>query len=217
MKKKFMAASLFGMLIALMFSLTAFAYGWERDGRGWRYNDGGGYYASNWVWIDGNGDNVAECYYFYDNCYMAENTYVGNYYVNQEGKWTVNGVVQTKLVSGTTNSGYNDNLWITGVNTRQVNVEIFNDTGTDIIYAYLSGSNRSDWGSDILGSGILYNWETRNVVCNVNNGMTLFDLQVHDSNGYETTFYNLDFGNRSSVAINLVGNPYNYNAYVVNN
>lgn len=50
--------------------------------------------------LDGNGDGVAECYYFDGNGYMLANTTTPDgYTVNADGAWTVNGVVQTKSVA----------------------------------------------------------------------------------------------------------------------
>ena len=53
--------------------------------------------VNTWAWIDGNKDGIAECYYFNENGYMLANTNTpDNYTVNENGAWTINGVVQTK-------------------------------------------------------------------------------------------------------------------------
>ena len=65
----------------------------------WWYDLGNGdYYKNSWQWIDGNGDKISECYYFDQNGWMYENTTTPDgYTVNENGAWTVNGVVQTKI------------------------------------------------------------------------------------------------------------------------
>ena len=56
------------------------------------------------MWIDDNGDGIAECYYFNPmsdgtrgKLYKSTKTPDG-YQVNEKGQWVVNNVVQTKLV-----------------------------------------------------------------------------------------------------------------------
>jgi len=94
MKKKGLLSMILTISLALSASITSFA-GWEQEGSIWRYSQDGTY-LTGWHWLDGNGDGVSECYYFYDNHIMASNTMVEGYTVNLEGQWTVNGVVQTK-------------------------------------------------------------------------------------------------------------------------
>ena len=54
---------------------------------------------------DGNGDGVAEWYYFDGNGYIATNgTTPDGYQVNAEGQWMQNGVVQTKSTVTTANT-----------------------------------------------------------------------------------------------------------------
>lgn len=66
----------------------------------WFYFDQNGYLATGWVWIKG-ADGVTRCYYlcpsgdFMGACYMNGKTPDG-YFVNANGEWIVNGVVQTK-------------------------------------------------------------------------------------------------------------------------
>lgn len=109
-------------------ALTAFAGSWQQDASkpaadngisSWQWkNDDGSVLAGRWAWIDGNGDGLAECYYFYDNGYMAADTTVsdksGTYTVNADGAWTENGTVRVYpdqwvpggnvLTSGTVNA-----------------------------------------------------------------------------------------------------------------
>jgi len=68
----------------------------------WRYwLTGGDYYKSDWLnienewyYLDENGDAVTgwreirgQWFYFYDNCQLATDTWIGNYYVNEFGAW----------------------------------------------------------------------------------------------------------------------------------
>lgn len=96
--------------LVLSNAITSLA-GWEQQTDGaWKYKDDttNVYYLNGWYWIDGNGDNVAECYYLDENGIMSANSIVDNYTINAEGQWTVDGVVQTKVVNKVTtnnNSG----------------------------------------------------------------------------------------------------------------
>lgn len=73
MKKKFLRTAAAGMsALMLMQNVTAYA-AWQRDSNGWKYtNEQGTLEKSNWKWIDGNKDGVAECYYFGKDGYMVE-------------------------------------------------------------------------------------------------------------------------------------------------
>lgn len=81
--------------------LTAYGAQWQRDGSGWWWQTDEGGYLTGWQWLDGNQDGTAECYYFYDNGYMAAGTEVDGYLLNADGQWTSHdGKVYTKAVSG---------------------------------------------------------------------------------------------------------------------
>lgn len=108
MKKKFLTAVL-TVTMALAMSINAFAFvpvvGWKSEQLGdsthWHYDKTGyGNFAVNeWLWIDGNGDGVAECYNFDGTSFMRANTTTPDgYTVNADGAWIVDGVVQTKQV-----------------------------------------------------------------------------------------------------------------------
>lgn len=83
-------------------AMTAFAGEWKTaDNGNWWYDNGNGSYTSNgWQWIDGNGDGVAESYYFDGNGYLLTNTTTPDgYTVNENGAWVENNVIQTKTVN----------------------------------------------------------------------------------------------------------------------
>lgn len=110
-KKKFKMIAVMSALLVAAASMNAFASelgdGWHLDPLGWQKNDTGWWYANDdkgaswyhdgWFWIDGNGDDTAECYYFDKDGYLfADTTTPDGYAVNSSGQWTVNGTVQTK-------------------------------------------------------------------------------------------------------------------------
>ena len=74
---------------------------WKSDANGWWWQNSDGTWPANaWVWLDGNGDGSAECYYFNENGYILTNTTSPDGYVlDGDGAWTVNGEKQTQAVS----------------------------------------------------------------------------------------------------------------------
>lgn len=88
------------MGLSVASTMTVFA-GWEQTGATWKYQNTDKTYLTNtWSWIDGNGDGIAECYYFNADGIMAANTTTpDNYTVNENGAWTVNGIVQVKYLN----------------------------------------------------------------------------------------------------------------------
>lgn len=118
MRKKLLTAAL-AVTMTLAMSMTALAGQWKSDASGWWWeNDGGGYPVSTWQWIDGNGDGVAESYYFDSRGYCLLNTTTPDgYAVNAAGAWVVDGVIQTKAVEAAAGGQENHtatdklNLW----------------------------------------------------------------------------------------------------------
>lgn len=105
MKKKTLSFMATAAMTAAM-SITAMAAGWQQNATGWWWqNDDGTWPANTWVWLDGNKDGVAECYYFDGNGYMAANTTTPDgYTVDANGAWTVNGAVQVQQTNTVTNN-----------------------------------------------------------------------------------------------------------------
>ena len=101
MKKRWIALTL-GLTLALGTSMTSLAAGWQQNSTGWWYGtnaDNSTWHSNGWQWIDGNGDGVAECYYFDANGYMLANTTTPDgYMVNANGAWTIDNFTQTKVV-----------------------------------------------------------------------------------------------------------------------
>lgn len=79
----------------------------ENSNKWWWMNENGSYPTNQWVWLDGNKDGVAECYYFDANGWavMAGTTPDG-YQVDGDGRWVENNAVKTRKAvhSSTTNS-----------------------------------------------------------------------------------------------------------------
>lgn len=75
-KRTLKRATAFTLTAALTISsvMPAFAAGWQQDAKGWWWkNDNASYPKNEWVWLDGNGDGVSECYYFDGNGYLVTN------------------------------------------------------------------------------------------------------------------------------------------------
>ncbi len=89
---------------------TSFAGQWKSNDRGWWYEeDNGPFYTNGWQWIDGNNDGIAECYHFNQDGYLDVGTFIeDDYWVNDDGQWEKDGIVQTKNVS-TNNSSVTNN------------------------------------------------------------------------------------------------------------
>ena len=87
------------VVMTLAMSVTAFADGaWQHDNTGWRWlRFPNMYYIDQWKWIDSDADGIAECYYFGPRGYIYTNTTTPDgYTVDQDGKWVVDGIVQSK-------------------------------------------------------------------------------------------------------------------------
>lgn len=94
-----------GLAFAAAAALPASAGTWRQNASGWWYqNDDGTYPAGGWEWIDSNGDGTAECYYFYDDGYMAYNNDINGYHVNDAGQWMIGDKVQKMTVPKATAS-----------------------------------------------------------------------------------------------------------------
>ncbi len=106
-KFKKTAGCLMAVAMMAMMAMPALAGQWQKNAAGWWWQEDNGTYPMNtWCWLDGNRDGIAECYYFNGYGYMLAGTVTPDgYTVNENGAWTVNGVVQTKIVPTTTSGG----------------------------------------------------------------------------------------------------------------
>ena len=89
-----------GMLAALgvaaAMPLTAWASAWQQtNGRWWYQMDGGKYPVNGWMWIDGDRNGIAECYYFdQDGWLLTDTTTPDGYQVNADGQWITYGQIR---------------------------------------------------------------------------------------------------------------------------
>ena len=89
-----------GMLAALgvaaAMPLTAWASAWQQtNGRWWYQMDGGKYPVNGWMWIDGDRNGIAECYYFDQNGWLlTDTTTPDGYQVNADGQWITYGQIR---------------------------------------------------------------------------------------------------------------------------
>lgn len=148
MKKKLVTIILAGAL-TVGSAFTAFA-GWEQTGATWKYQSAGTYYNDGWHWIDGNGDNIAECYFFNTDSTMLSNTTTpDNFTVNENGAWTVNGVVQTKILNDNTSSTGHSNS-----QSQSNSNSYYNDDGSVDINKVVAGIVAGDPEASQIADGI---------------------------------------------------------------
>ena len=109
MMKKILSAAALAMMV-LSASFSAYAGQWEQDTQGWRWKDNDGSFAAKcWRWLDGNQDGISECYYFYEDGYMASKIPVSDgSYINENGAWVSDGEVQIVKES----QYHEDPVWI---------------------------------------------------------------------------------------------------------
>lgn len=88
------------LVLVTLVASPAFAGQWTQDGNNWKYQNDDGSYAVNWQWING------KSYCFDANGIMYANTTTPDgYTVNENGEWTVSGVVQTQNTASVSNDG----------------------------------------------------------------------------------------------------------------
>lgn len=89
--------------LSVLSAMPAFASGWYEDANGRYYSfytgEDHSWYENQWMWIDADLDGVAECYYLGENSYVARNTTIDGWQVNENGAWVVDGVVQTRTAA----------------------------------------------------------------------------------------------------------------------
>lgn len=104
-QKKWIMLCVLGLLMSLVFGMTAFAATWKtgagtNQNRWWYDYEDGTYARDGWQWIDGNQDGIAECYYFDGDGWMvAGDMTPDGYQVNENGAWVSDGVVMTQTTA----------------------------------------------------------------------------------------------------------------------
>lgn len=152
MKNTFKKIAVMASMVVMMAASTISAQAaenrndgtWKQNQTGWWYEFVDGSYLTNgWYWVDGNMDNVYECYYFDGNGYMAANTSIGSDMVDANGAWVVNGIVQTKQLAVVKDQVDNDVDQYVPVtrNTESVTVGLPSGSSVDDIM------NAVDWST----------------------------------------------------------------------
>ncbi len=173
MKRKNTITVFAAIMMTASMSMTALAGQWTQDTTGWKWQeDNGTHPANTWQWIDGNQDGVAECYYFGADGYLLTNTTTPDgYTVNDNGAWTVTGVIQTQRFEtehdnskGSITTNLEDNVYDHyGVNKIAMEM-IMHTRGENAKYGEVSESSQYGYdkivtyanGFEVTYSGINY-------------------------------------------------------------
>ncbi len=107
---------------------------WEQVNGQWKYSENNNYFSNGWYWLDGDSNGVAECYYLDVNGILAVSTTVEGYTVNESGAWVVNGMVQTKVISGSSDKG------------RSESSQNQSNSGMPSLSDIAGSVNNSEWG-----------------------------------------------------------------------
>lgn len=136
MRKSLKVLVLVGVLsIASTFTSLA---SWEQIGTQWKYSENNGYVSNGWYWLDGDSNGVAECYYLDVNGILAVSTTVESYTVNENGAWTVNNVVQTKVINS-------------GSSGRSESSQNQSNSGIPSLYDITGTVGSTEWGDTQCG------------------------------------------------------------------
>ncbi len=99
-KSTWLLTAIFCMVLTFS-SYAGWKTGAEPNQNRWWYDYEDGRFASfGWYWLDGNGDGIAESYFFDADGWMAADTVTPDgYTVNHNGAWVVDGTVMTKTLT----------------------------------------------------------------------------------------------------------------------
>lgn len=159
MKNTFKKIAVMASMVVMMAASTISAQAaenrndgtWKQNQTGWWYEFVDGSYLTNgWYWVDGNMNNVYECYYFDGNGYMAANTSIGSDMVDANGAWVVNGIVQTKRFDAVEqNNGKEEYTYFVSCeneSNNEGNIPSYGMSAEDIL-------NMVDWSSGYESTG----------------------------------------------------------------
>ena len=106
MKAERLAALCCAAVMSVLMAGTSMAGTFKReegagpDGRTWYEFDDGTFAANGWEWIDSDGDEYEERYYFDESGWLLRDTTAPDgETVNEKGQWTVDGAVQLREVT----------------------------------------------------------------------------------------------------------------------
>lgn len=141
MKKKIILAAI---LCSCMMAGNVLAGEWKAAPSGWWYQkDDGSYFANGWQWIDGR------CYYFDPNGYCLVNTITPDgYFVDGNGAWIVNGVVQTQHVENNVQDVNNQINWKGIFVASDGQTIVVTATDTNYVYLTFTGYGEEGWYSE---------------------------------------------------------------------
>lgn len=118
MKHKRIVLALFAGVLSAAAAFPSLAGVWKHgsgtnSARWWYDNEDGTWLNNGWYWLDGDKNGVAECYYFDAEGWLTTASIVtpGDYTVDENGAWTVDGVVQTKRVPVASQQSDEDESW----------------------------------------------------------------------------------------------------------
>ncbi|WP_294372864.1 cell wall-binding protein [uncultured Clostridium sp.] len=112
MKKfKKLVAGFIAMLSLMVVNPIAANAEWRQDSTGWWYTEGNSW-ATRWKMIDGN------WYYFYSDGYMAHDCWIGNYYLNSQGAWTLNVPTQTQTTAVTNQNNKSQTCYLSATGSK---------------------------------------------------------------------------------------------------
>ena len=99
MRKTGLAVTILAFSFTAISAMISFA-NWHMDNTGyWWENEDGSYAKDQWLWLDGNQDGIAECYYFDENGYMLSDAVAPDgSQVDKDGAWIIDGVKQAKVL-----------------------------------------------------------------------------------------------------------------------
>lgn len=202
-------------IMALSTNMAAFAGQWQSDASGWWYqNDDGGYPANTWQWIDGNGDGVAESYYFNEQGYCLMNTTTPDgYTVNPAGAWTVNEVVQTQQVTPATTNNVEAKYLrdLIPVSKSAYSVEESWRTSQNALWSNvirLSGALNNTHVEFYTGKE--YNWLSAQIAPAQNfDGSVAYVLEIYGDNDVLLDSYDIDYRTTpTDISVNISGQDY---------
>lgn len=171
-------------VLAVCMTFPAFA-GWEGSYPWTWVNEDGSQPVNGWQWIDSNGDGTAACFYFdADGNVVANIVTPDGYTVDADGRWTLNEVIQQKVIGEATHGlPYEGTYYYLSINPFDSSSYI--DQNSKITVTKNADNTYHIVGSDALGNTYL------------NDNYSIFADAVYGSElrssvneyGYSTTLY----------------------------
>ncbi|MFT5337683.1 MAG: hypothetical protein ACI9YL_001688 [Luteibaculaceae bacterium] len=104
-------------------------------------------------------------------------------------------------------------LFATGAFCQELDFEITNDTGVDLLYIHVSPSDEDHWGEDIIPGDVFENGATFEVFLPVyDESICSHDIKVTDYEGYAVTIRGVDLCGIYSIVLYFDGDQIMYSA-----